>query len=71
MRWFKLLTEELWVSLRNFFFMCTHVHKTLSNEMQLLCKSAELEIQLACLRECLKGAWLGQRFFSQYCIHAG
>ena len=34
MRWFKPLTEELWLPLRcHFFFMCTHAHKSLSNEM--------------------------------------
>jgi len=33
-RRFKPLTEELWLLLwRHFFFTCTHVHKSLSNEM--------------------------------------
>jgi len=33
-RWFKPLTEELWLPLqRHFFFTCAHAHKSLSNEM--------------------------------------
>jgi len=40
----------------------------LAMKCNLLCKIAELEILLVC-RECLKRAWSGQWFFSQYCIH--
>ena len=36
-----------------FFFTCTHVHKSLSNQIWLLRKFAELEILLVC-GECLK-----------------
>ena len=42
--------------------MCMHAHKSLSNEMQLLCKIAELEIQLVC-GECLKKAGFYLGFF--------
>jgi len=47
-----------------------HVYEcaqVLSNEMLLLRKIAELEIQLACW-QCLKRAWSVELFFSQYCI---
>jgi len=54
---FEPLSEELWLPLRrHFFFPCTHAHKSLSNQMQLLRKIAELEILLVC-REYLKKAW--------------
>ena len=65
MRWFELLTEELWLPLwHHFLFTCMHAHKSLGNEMSLLRKIAELEIQLVCL----EWAWSGELFFSQYCI---
>ena len=58
-RRFELLTEELWFPLRcHFFFTCTHAHKSLSNEMKLFHKIAELEILFE------ESLW----FFSQYCI---
>ena len=34
----ELVTEELWLHVRCDFFTCTHVHKSLSNEMKLLHK---------------------------------
>jgi len=41
------LTEELWLPLlHHFFFTCKHAHKSLSNEIYILSKIAELEIQL-------------------------
>ena len=48
MRRFEPLSEELWLPLwcHFFFFTYTHVHKSLNKEIWLLCKIAELEIQL-------------------------
>ena len=69
MRWFEPLTEELWLLLwRHFFFTCTHAHKSLSNEIELLCKFAELEVVI--VRGVFEEAWSGQWFFSQYCIRS-
>ena len=53
-RQFEPLTEELW-------FLCGTIFSS------CVCKIAELEVQLVC-GECLKRAWSGHWFFSQYCI---
>ena len=51
-----------------FFFIFLHVYACAQiTEMWLLCKIAELEILLVC-GECLKEAWSGKWFFSQYYI---
>ena len=64
-RWFEPLTKQLWLPLRrHFFFTCTRAHKSLSNDIMQNCW---IRTQLVC-RECLKKAWSGQLFFSQYCI---
>ena len=57
-----------------FLFTCTHAHKSLSTEMQLLRKIAELEILLVC-GECLKKAcdssantvYIGSLWEETYC----
>jgi len=63
-------------SLKNYGFLCnaifcSHVRmhtNHLAMKCNLLRNIGELEIELVC-RECLKRAWSGQWFFSQYCIH--
>ena len=65
-RWFKPLTEELWLPLRrHFFFMCTHVHKLWN---VIVNQDCWIRIQKVC-RESLKRARSSHWFFNQYYIH--
>ena len=48
MRWFNLVTEELWLHCDTILFICTHAHKSLTNKTWLLLK---LEIRLCLWRQ--------------------